>query len=168
MVLPPALDGFGRATALVLALAVLADAPLQAQRGDVPSTERARGAEQVVVGHVSSVTPLWRVNDFGDRLITSVVHVVVDETLKGAAQQSMDVEVEGGTIGSLTLRVSDLDRFVPGDRAVFYVRHNRRGALVPHLRGLGLQRIDPAGRVSGSSMTLEQVRRDVRAGTGGQ
>jgi hypothetical protein len=151
-----------RAALLPIALAMLADVSLLAQRGDVPLMERARGAERVVVGHVSSVTPLWRENDFGDRLITSIVRVAVDETLKGTALPSVDVEVEGGTIGSLTLRVSDLGTFAPGDRAVFYLKHNRRGGLVPHLRGLGVQRIDRAGRVGG--VALDQVRREVRAG----
>jgi hypothetical protein len=155
-------NGFGRTTALLCVVALLLNVALQAQGADVPVMERARGADQVVVGHVSSVTSVWRDNDFGDRLITSVVHVIVDETLKGASQRSVDVEVEGGTIGTLTLRVSDLETFAPGDRAVFYLKHNRRGGLVPHLRGLGLQKIDRAGRISG--VTLDQVRREARAG----
>ncbi len=153
-----------RVTAVVGGAALFSAASLHAQRTDVPSAERARGAEQVVVGRVSSVTSEWRSNDFGDRLIMSIVHVVVDETLKGAAQQSVDVEVEGGTIGSLTLRVSDLETFARGDRAVFYLSHSKRGSWVPHLRGLGLQKLDAAGRVSGTNVTLDQVRRDVRAG----
>jgi hypothetical protein len=37
---------------------------------------------------------------------------------------------------------------------------------VPHLRGLGLQKIDQADRVRGSSVTLDQVRREVRAAAG--
>jgi len=130
----------------------------------VPVADRARGAEHVIVGRVSSVTPVWRDNDFGDRLIVSVLHVIVDERLKGSPPSAIDVEVEGGTIGSLTLQVSDLDTLAPGDRAVFYVQHNRRGGLVPHRRGLGLQKLDAAGRVSGSAMTLDQIRREVRAG----
>ena len=130
----------------------------------VPVADRARGAEHVVVGRVSSVTPVWRDNDFGDRLIVSVLHVVVDERLKGSPPSAIDVEVEGGTIGSLTLRVSDLDTFVPGDRAVFYVQHNRRGGLIPYRRGLGVQKLDSAGRASGSGMTLDQIRQEVRAG----
>ena len=153
---------------MVCAVALLIEPAVHAQRGDIPPGERARGSDQVVVGHVSSVTSAWRDNDFGDRLITSILHVTVEETLKGASQQPLDVEVEGGTIGSLTLRVSDLETFAAGDRAVFYLEHNRRGALVPHLRGLGLQRLDRSGRVSGSTMTLDQVRRDVRAGTARQ
>ena len=156
----------GSTTILVCCfLACLFETPAQAQR-NVPHGERAQGAEQVVVGHVSSVTAVWRTNDFGDRLITSVVHVIVEETLKGAAQPSVDVEVEGGTIGDLTLRVSDLDTFAPGERALFYLRHSRRGTLVPHLRGLGLLKIDQTGRIRGTSTTLDQIRNEVRAAAG--
>lgn len=139
-----------------------------AQQLSAPVSDRAKGAEQVVVGHVSSVTPVWRENDFGDRLIVSIVHVIVDETLKGSTQSGIDVEVEGGTIGSLTLRVSDLDTFARGDRAVFYLQHNRRGGVIPHRRGLGLQKLDGSGHVYGSGMTLDQIRREVRAGASRQ
>jgi hypothetical protein len=140
--------------------------PSYAQRGRLPAAERARGAAEVVVGRVSSVSPAWRTNDFGDRLIVSVVRVAVDETLKGDARSSVDVEVEGGTIGGLTLRVSDLDTFTPGDRAVFYLQRSRRGAFVPHLRDLGLQRLDAAGRARDDGSTLDEIRRGVRGGAG--
>jgi len=154
-----------RRLVLLLTIALVA-VPALAQRRDVPAAERARDADQVVVGRVTSVAPVWRNNEFGDRLIVSIVHVAVEETLKGAAQPSADVEVEGGTIGTLTLRVSDLDEFVPGDRAVFYLKRDRRGALVPHRRGLGLQRLDAAGRARESSATLDDIRAEVRAGLG--
>ena len=141
-----------------------------AARGDqgqpVPLAERARGAERIVVGRVASVAPLWQVNEFGDRLIVSMVRVVVSETLKGQGQPlpTLDVEVEGGTIGELTLRVSDQTSFSPGDRAVFYLRRTARGTFAPHLRGEGLLKLDASNRVSGSSLTLEQIRREVAAG----
>jgi hypothetical protein len=152
-------------TVLICSIALLSEITTHAQR-DVPLAERTRGSEQVVVGHVAAVDHVWRTNDFGDRLITSIVHVTIEETLKGASQQSVDVEIEGGTIGNLTLRVSDLETFAPGERAVFYLQHSRRGTLVPHLRGLGVQKIDQAGRIRGSSATLDQVRREVRAAAG--
>lgn len=154
----------GRVAAAIVVGICLAPSLAAAQQLNVPAADRARGADQVVVGHVSSVTPIWRDNDFGDHLIVSVLHVIVDETLKGSSQSAIDVEVEGGTIGSLTLRVSDLDTFTRGDRAVFYLQHSRRGDLIPHRRGLGLQKLDGAGRVFGSTVTLDQIRRDVRAG----
>jgi hypothetical protein len=135
---------------------------LSGQEAIVPLAARARGAERVVVGRVASVAPVWRVNEFGDRLIVSVLRVAVDETLKGQPQSSVDVEVEGGTLDGLTLRVSDLASFVPGERAVFYLTRNPRGAFVPHLRGQGLLKLDQSDRVPGSALTLQEIRRTVR------
>src|SRR3954471_13230592 len=146
---PNQLREHARIVAAIVA-GVLLPSIVVAQRLDVPAADRARGAEQVVVGHVSAVTPVWRTNDFGDRLIISVVHVIVEETLKGSSQSAIDVDVEGGTIGSLTLRVSDLETFARGDRAIFYLQHNRGGGLMPHRRGLGVQKLDAADRVRGS------------------
>jgi len=128
--------------------------------------ERTRGAERIVVGRVASVAPVWQVNEFGDRLIVSVVRVVVSETLKGQARPTLDVEVEGGTIGDLTLRVSDQTSFSPGERAVFYLRGTARGTFVPHLRAESLLKLDASNRVSGSSLTLEQIRSEVQNGDG--
>ena len=146
----------------MLGLACAAAATAQ-EGAPVPLVERARGAEQIVLGRVASVSPEWRVNDFGDRLIVSVVRVAVDETLKGFSQATVDVEVEGGTIGTLTLHVSDQQSFTPGDRAVFYLARSRRGTVVPHLRGQGTLKLDPTGRVPNSSFTLDEIRRTVAA-----
>ena len=146
-----------RFAVVLLVLLALAGAAA-AQEQPVPLQTRARGAERVVVGRVASVDASWQVNDFGDRLIVSLVRVTVDETLKGQTQQSVDVEVEGGTIGELTLRVSDLTTLRPGERAVFYLTRSRRGTLVPYLRGQGLLKLDGANRVAGSSTTLDQIR----------
>jgi len=148
---------------LPLALCMLA-AAAAAQERAVPLETRARGAERVLVGRVASVNPAWQVNDFGDRLIVSVVRVTVDETLKGQTQQTVDVEVEGGTIGDLTLRVSDLTTFKPGERAVFYLTRSRRGTLVPYMRGQGLLKLDGANRVAGSNTTLDQIRLAAKPG----
>jgi hypothetical protein len=133
-----------RRVAVCLAAGVLASGAAVAADQDValPLADRARGAERVVVGRVAAVDPQWRVNEFGDRLIVSVARVAVEQTLKGQSQSTVDVEIEGGTIGDLTLRVSDLSPVAPGDRAVFYLERSRRGALVPHLRGQGMLKLD--------------------------
>lgn len=131
------------------------------QEATTSLSQRARGAERVIVGRVASVNGVWQENEFGDRLIVSVVRVTVDETLKGQPQQTLDVEVEGGTIGDLTLRVSDLATFTQGERAVFYLTRSPRGALVPYMRGQGLLKLDRSERVAGSSVTLDQIRRAV-------
>ena len=148
------------ATAIGLACAI----PAVAQEGPpVPLVERARGAQQIILGRVASVSPEWRVNDFGDRLIVSVVRVAVDETLKGDSQAAVDIEVEGGTVAGLTLHVSDLQSFAPGDRAVFYLARSRRGTMVPHLRGQGTLKLNRINRVPNSSLTLDEIRRTVAA-----
>ena len=149
-----------------LLLAVVAVSPAVHAQVPVPLADRARGADRVVVGQVTSVTPAWQVNEYGDRLIVSTVRVAVTETLKGTATPSLDVDVEGGTIGSLTLHVSDQVAFVPGDRAAFFLKRNARGRFVPHLRGQGLLKLDRFNRVPGSSLTLDQIRREVAAGRG--
>lgn len=149
---------------VIASLATLAASTAQAQdTAPLPLVERARGAERVVVGHVAAVTPTWRVNDFGDRLIVSVMRVTVDETLKGPAEGALDVEVEGGTIDGLTLRVSDEEPMAAGERGVFYLARSRRGTLVPHLRGHGMLKLDRSDRVPNSSLTLDEVRRTVAA-----
>lgn len=130
-----------------------------AQDNSLPLAERTRGAERVVIGRVTGVNPIWRTNEFGDRLIVSIVNVAVDETLRGPALPNVDVEVEGGTIGDLTLNVSDLEPVATGDRAVFYLARDRRGVFVPHLRGQGLLKLDRSDRVRGSSVTLSDIRR---------
>jgi hypothetical protein len=141
---------------------ILASGHVLAQDPPVPLVDRTRGSDRVVVGRVTAVNPIWQTNEFGDRLIVSVVSVAVDETLRGPSQQALDVEVEGGTIGDLTLHVSDLETFAPGDRGVFYLRRGSRGSLVPHLRGQGLLKLDRSDRVRGSNVTLADVRREAR------
>ena len=154
-----------RRLSLAVALMIAGSGLGTAQEIAVPLADRARGAELVVVGQVTSSQAMWRVNEHGDRLIVSVLRVTREETLKGSPAQTLEVEVEGGTIGDLTLRVSDLPVFVPGDRAVFYVRRNAQKRLVPYLRGQGLLKLDRSNRVPASSLSLDEIRRTVgRAG----
>ena len=149
-----------------LAVAVFGFSQTISAQAPVSLAERARGAERVVVGRVASVAPRWQVNEFGDRLIVSLLRVTVSETLKGDQAPAADVEVEGGTIGQLTLHVSDQIQLAAGDRATFFLKRNARGAFVPHLRGQGLIRLDASNRVPGSSLTLDVIRREVAAGRG--
>jgi hypothetical protein len=144
------------------AVLLAAGSVLRAQ-GPIPLLERARGAERVVVGRAATSTPMWQVNEHGDRLIVSVVRVAIEETLKGPAAASVDVEIEGGTIGDLTLHVSDQERFVPGERAVLYLRRTPRATFAPHLRGQSLLKVDAANRVQGSSLTVDDIRRELAA-----
>jgi hypothetical protein len=110
--------------------------------------ERAKGAGRVVVAEVLDVQSRFATNQFGDQLIVSDVVLSVVETLKGPAAATATVTVEGGTVGDLTLTVSDLPSLKSGDR---------------HDRGKGILRVSKAGTIEGSSVTLDNVRGQVIA-----
>jgi hypothetical protein len=145
-----------------VALALAAQASLVAQAPPGIS-ERVRGAERVVVASVSDVSASFAANEYGDQLIVSQVSLAVEESLKGQHTSSMVVEVEGGTVGDLTLEVSSLPRMTPGERAVFFVTTNRHGKFVPHLRGLGILKLDGQNRVRGSALDLAAIRQAAAA-----
>lgn len=121
---------------------------------------RARGADRVVVAEVGPVESAYQRNEHGDALIVSRAELRVQQVLKGQvrAGESQLVEVEGGTVGDITLRVSDMPRLSRGERAIFFLSRNRQGRLVPHLRGLGVLRLDATDRVQGTNLTLDDVR----------
>jgi len=131
---------------------------------DVPA--RARGAKRVVVGRVLDVQAQFQTNRFGDQLIVSNVLLEVSETLKGEPASLLRLAVEGGTVGDLTLRVSDLPAVHTGDRAVFFLDDDGNGRHVPHDRGRGVLKLTEAGAVEGTTLTLDRVRQQVRSGLG--
>ncbi len=129
-----------------------------ATRRPVDIPERLQGAERAVVGQVVSVEPVWLRTESGDELIVSRVRVLVEETLKGLPAAEVVVEVEGGQIGELTLSVSDMPVMRAGERAVVMTERTRTGRVVPHLRGLGILKLDHTDTVPGSSLTLGLIR----------
>ena len=154
-------------TLLLCLLAIPAVMPLAADSSanvDLPT--RARGAALVVVGAVERVRAEYQLNEFGDRLIVSVAEVRVREVLKGtgSAGDALTIDVEGGTVDGITLRVSDMPAMAPGEQAVLFVNKNRQGHNVPHLRGHGILKFDTNGRVLGTGLTIDDVRRAVAAG----
>jgi hypothetical protein len=124
---------------------------------DIP--ERIHGADRVVVASAASVTPTWRSNVYGDQLIVSQVLLQVEETLKGDPQGSVLLALEGGTLGGVTLTVSSLPDVKPGERAVFFLDRAGNNEHVPHLKGLGILKLDQTNQVQGSSLQLEDIRR---------
>ena len=129
-----------------------------------PPTDLAahsRGAGKVVVARISAVHSAFATNRFGDQLIVSNAVLEVLETLKGAPQAVTTVTVEGGTVGDLTLRVSDMSELKEGERAVFFLDADGAGN-VPHGRGRGILKLDDNDKVKGSAVTLDQVKDAVR------
>jgi len=124
---------------------------------DIP--ERARGAGKIVVATATTVTPMWRTNSHGDQLIVSLVWLQVEETMKGEPADFVSMDLEGGTIGDITLRVSSLPSLKPGERAVFFLDETKGGSHVPHLTGLGILKLESNNQVRGSSLRLDEIRR---------
>lgn len=121
--------------------------------------ERARGAAKVVVATTTTVTPVWRTNSYGDQLIVSLVGLQVEETIKGQPASFVSLDLEGGTIGDITLHVSSLPSLKPGERAVFFLDETGSGSHVPHLKGLGILKLETNNQVRGSSLRLDDIRR---------
>ena len=154
-----------RSCAIALAMLV-AITPLLADDADqIDLPGRARGAEQVVVASVEQVDAEYYENEFGDRLIVSRARVRVREVLGGAGKpgDALTVDIEGGTVGEVTLRVSDMPSMGRGEQAVFFLSQNKRGRRVPHMRGQGILKVDANSRVQGTSLTVGDVRRAVSA-----
>lgn len=146
-------------------------APTHAQgrsqdREDVAN--RARGAGRIVVATVTDVETVAAQNEYGDQLIISRTTLMVEEALKGPSTPTVILDVEGGTLGDLTLEVSDLPLVRSGDRGVFFVRRSSLGRNIPHQRGHGILKLNGDDRVEDSSLTLEEIRQDVSAAQNGR
>lgn len=127
---------------------------------DLPS--RAKGAGRIVVARVLDVRAQFQTNRFGDQLIVSTAMLEVSETLKGAPASMLQIEVEGGTVGDLTLKVSDLPSLARGERAVFFLDDAGGGVMLPHERGRGILKLSQNDDVPDIGVTLDDVRRQVR------
>jgi hypothetical protein len=160
---------------LACVLVVAAAAPLLAQRRPLPMPPtlggnqdvggRAKAAEKVVVATIVSVTPTFEINRFGDRLIVSHAELRVEEALKGAPASVVELDVEGGTIGDLTLTVSDMPTLTPGERGVFFLREAKPGVHVPHDRVNSIMKLDRSDRIRGTTLTLGDVKMQVQRST---
>ncbi len=123
---------------------------------------RARGSERVIVATVLDVNASFAKSEFGDQLIVSKVVLQVEEVMKGANAVTVEVEVEGGTVGDLTMSASDMPAMKRGERGVFFLKRSRSGVEVPHLRGLGILKLDGQNRVRGMGLDVDAVRAAVR------
>ena len=148
---------------LVWLVVCLLSSPISAHVGppvDIPT--RARGAQQVVLATVLEVQTAREVNAHGDDLIVSHALLQVEETMKGDHSAAVQIVVEGGTFGALTMRVSDMPTIEAGERAVFFLDRTASAARQLHRRGLGMLKLDAEDRVPGSSLTLDDIRGMVR------
>ena len=151
-----------QAIAIVLTCSMGSVALAQGEGASAEVARLSRGAGKVIVGRVVDVQPQFESNRFGDQLIVSHAVVEVTETLKGAPQSIVRVAVEGGTVGGLTLEVSDMPAMEIGDEAVMFLDAPAQGDATPHDRGRGIMKLDGRGRVRGGGPTLDEVKNQVR------
>ena len=150
------------ATVCIPVIAALAAPPLaEGGQDQIDVAARARGADHVVTATVARVVPMAVVNEFGDQLIISRATLTVEEVHKGAPAETLTLDVEGGTLDGVTLRVSDLPELRPGDRAVFFVTQSRTGQNIPHRRGDGILKLDDNDMVAGTTLSLSSVRAQI-------
>lgn len=134
-----------------------------AQQAPASLDERIAGADRVVVATARSVQARWEQSEHGDRLIVSRIRLEVSETLKGRPAQTMWLDLEGGTLDGVTLTVSSLPSLRPGERAVFLLDAEQGGVHRPHLRGLGILKLDEQDRVRGTDVPLDEIRTRARS-----
>jgi hypothetical protein len=71
--------------------------------------------------------------------------------------------VEGGTLGGLTLHVSDLPELKVGGRGVFFLKREGANRLIPHMRGEGILVLDATDHVTGSRLSVDIIRDTARS-----
>ena len=120
--------------------------------------DRARGAARVVVASVVDTTSRYERNAYGDELIVTAARLTVEEAIKGS-DDAIVMELEGGTVDGITMRVSDLPTIAKGERAVFFLKNGHNGSYEPHLRGQGILKLDAQDHVRGTNLTLNDIRR---------
>ena len=132
---------------------------------DVPLElpESARAATKIVLATVTHQEAVFGESAFGDQLILTHVTLQVDETMKGAHQADVVVTLEGGTIGDLTLDVSDMPKMTDGQRAVLFLTSDPTGEYVPYGRGSGVMEVDASDNVPDIGLTVAELRASVKA-----
>lgn len=96
----------------VLAFLLLALNPAQATKISKADLE----ATHILMGKVENVDSFFGVNERGDQIILSHVRVKALKWIKGDHASFVEFVVEGGSVGDLALKVSDIPEFEKGQR----------------------------------------------------
>ncbi len=135
------------------------------QRRVIDIPERAEESDKVIVGQVRKITPRWDTNAFGDKLIMSQVEFHVEETIEGTPESTVLMDIEGGTLDGMTMQSSLLPKMEIGERAVLFLDPpQKKKVRRPHLKGLGILKLDREDRVQRSSLSLQQIRQKSHEG----
>ncbi len=83
-------------------------------------------ATHVLIGKVKNVYSYYDGNEWGDYLIFSRVDVKVEQKLKGKTNDEVSFVVEGGTVGEMTLKVSNYPLFEEGEKIKLYLKEDKQ------------------------------------------
>ncbi|MEQ1757842.1 MAG: hypothetical protein ABL986_05950 [Vicinamibacterales bacterium] len=146
---------------MMAAAFALCCSPLQAGELDRPTpvNERLRDSAAVVVATARQVDATWKPGPTGDQIIVTRVLLEVTETLKGDDQSSRWLDVPGGTLEGVTLKVSGELTVREGDRGVFFLDPANGGIHSAHGKAEALLRLDQQDTVKGTTIRLDDIRR---------
>ena len=94
-------------------------------------------ADVIFQGTVTDVKSQWT-GEGGQRHIETYVTARVDEALKGEIGTTYTLRLLGGTVGDMTMEVTDTPKFMIGHRDILFVENN--GAQFDPLVGIGYGR----------------------------
>ncbi len=111
---------------LLLALACAGAVPPASATSVVPPSfpELVAEAEAIYSGRVTAVEARRLAAPDGSSVIKTFVTFAIERVLKGAARESVILELLGGRVGDEQLRVSGMPVFAVGDRDFVFVQHN--------------------------------------------
>src|ERR1700682_1413511 len=80
-------------------------------------------AEFIFQGNVTDVRSQW-IGEGGQRQIVTYVTFKVDDAIKGSPGATYTIRMLGGTVGEITMAISDAPQFKVGDKDILFVEHN--------------------------------------------
>ncbi len=89
--------------------------------------DMVKKAQSIVHGRVRSARTHWSEDG---RLILTTYTIDIDETLKGAADKSIELTMIGGRIGDLTVFVAGMPSFSVGEESVLFIEKAGSGSSV--------------------------------------
>ncbi len=115
---------FGIAAAALALTGLLSSSPSAAVR-PLTFEELVTGAETIFLGRFADGRSFWEETPSGRLIVTRVVFAV-ERVYKGSPMIQTSLDLLGGTIGDITMRVEDVPTFHRGDRDVLFVRPTTR------------------------------------------
>jgi hypothetical protein len=80
-------------------------------------------AEFIFQGNVTEVRSQW-IGEGGQRQIVTYVTFKVEDAVKGSPGANYTIRMLGGTVGDITMAISDAPQFKVGDKDILFVEHN--------------------------------------------